>query len=123
MEKKFTSIQIAQIKRTAQNVQKYTTCKAKLQEKITKLQEELNVQQAMIDSWQGPVKLMTGGFTTEDLINRVVSHVTLKDGTEGTITKYELKYPETVIPEASGEGIPEETNEVSEVNQNSNITL
>lgn len=95
--KKFTSTQIAQIKRTAQNVAKYTTQKERLLAKINQLKAELEMTQGMIDGWQGPIKLMTGGFTTEELINRVVTH-TDKDGKEATITKYELKYPETVLP-------------------------
>ena len=99
MEKKvLNSMQIAAIKRTAQNVAKFTKQKEKLVEKISHLQEELNNTQKMIDSWQEPIKTMTGGFTTEELVKRVVIKGQNKQGEDVTTTKYELMYPDTILP-------------------------
>lgn len=99
MEKKvLNSMQIAAIKRTAQNVAKFTKQKEKLVEKISHLQEELNNTQKMIDSWQEPIKTMTGGFTTEELVKRVVIKGQNKQGEDVTTSKYELMYPDTILP-------------------------
>lgn len=103
MEKKFNKIQIAAIKRTAQNVAQFTTKKEKLDAKIAELEAEKAALQPMIDAFQGPIKEMTGGYTTEDLIKREVIHtgkLDQKTGKEILQTRYSLKYPETVIPVA-----------------------
>lgn len=103
MEKKFNKIQIAAIKRTAQNVAQFTTKKEKLDAKIVELEAEKAALQPMIDAFQGPIKEMTGGYTTEDLVKREVIHtgkLDQKTGKEILQTRYSLKYPETVIPVA-----------------------
>ena len=92
--KEFSKFEIAAIKRTAQNVDKYVSKKTKLVAKRAELDTEIQSLQTMIDGWQEPIKHMTGGFTTEDLITKKID----KSG-ENPITKYELKYPEAVIPE------------------------
>ena len=103
MEKKFNKIQIAAIKRTAQNVAQFTTKKEKLDAKIAELEAEKAALQPMIDAFQGPIKEMTGGYTTEDLVKREVIHtgkLDQKTGKEIMQARYSLKYPETVIPVA-----------------------
>lgn len=118
MEKKvLNSMQIAAIKRTAQNVAKFTKQKEKLVEKISHLQEELNNTQKMIDSWQEPIKTMTGGFTTEELVKRVVIKGQNKQGEDVTTTKYELMYPDTILPPTANtpaENTPTEETPVEE---------
>lgn len=130
--KTFNKIEIAIIKRTAQNVQQYVNKKEKLnaeiekiktskQEmidkyaasldeklavKIAKIQAEINVFQPIIDSFQGPIKEMTGGYTTEDLITKEVVHTGKIDATTGKEllqTRFVLKYPDTVIPPVAEE--------------------
>lgn len=99
--KKFTKIEIAVIKRTAQNVAQFTTKKEKLDAKIAELEAEKAALQPTIDAFQGPIKEMTGGYTTEDLVKREVvktGKFDNKTGKEILQTKYLLKYPETVIP-------------------------
>lgn len=114
MEKKFSKIEIAVIKRTAQNVSQFVTKKEKLDAKIAELQAEKAALQPIIDSFQGPIKEMTGGYTTEDLVQREVVHtgkMDSKTGKEIIQTRYTLKYPETIIPssvEPVGEEAPEE---------------
>ena len=43
---------------------------------------------------------MTGGYTTEDLVEKVVETTSSvdKDGNPVKATKYVLKYPDTVVP-------------------------
>ena len=101
MEKKFTKIEIAAIKRTAQNVAQFVTKKAKLDEKIAELEAEKAALQPMIDAFQGPIKAMTRGYTTEDLVIREVvktGNYDAKTGKEIIQTRFVLKYPETVVP-------------------------
>ena len=114
MEKKnFSKIEIAVIKRTAQNVATFVTKKEKLNAKIAELEAEKASLQPIIDSFQGPIKEMTGGYTTEDLVTREVVHtgkMDSKTGKEILQTRYILKYPDTVVPvsEAAQEEVIEE---------------
>ena len=114
MEKKnFSKIEIAVIKRTAQNVAQFVTKKEKLNAKIAELEAEKTSLQPIIDSFQGPIKEMTGGYTTEDLVTREVVHtgkMDSKTGKEILQTRYILKYPDTVVPvnEAAQEEVIEE---------------
>ena len=95
MVKEFSKFEIAAIKRTAQNVDKYVSNKNKLLAKKAKIEAELVVLQSMIDGWQEPIKNMTGGFTTEDLVVKNID----KSG-DNPVTKYELRFPDTIIPPA-----------------------
>ena len=95
MVKEFSKFEIAAIKRTAQNVDKYVSNKNKLLAKKAKIEAELVVLQSMIEGWQEPIKNMTGGFTTEDLVVKNID----KSG-DNPITKYELRFPDTIIPPA-----------------------
>ena len=54
---------------------------------------ELESISTMLNTWEEPIKQMTGGYTTEDLVTK---HVITTDKSQ-TI-KFELKYPETVVP-------------------------
>lgn len=101
MEKKFSKIEIAVIKRTAQNVSQFVTKKEKLDAKIAELEAEKTALQPIIDSFQGPIKEMTGGYTTEDLVVRESVHtgkLDAKTGKEIIQVRFVLKYPETVVP-------------------------
>lgn len=100
MEKKFSKFEIAVIKRTAQNVNPMVTKKAKLKEKIDALQVEYDQLSVMQDKYESSIKELTGGYSTEDLVAKVIEDTGKvdKDGRPIKITKYVLKYPETVVP-------------------------
>jgi hypothetical protein len=100
MEKKFTKFEIATIKRTAQNVNPLVTKKNKIKAKIEELSAELKSLETQQEIWESAIKEMTGGFTTEDLVHKVVSFDGTKDknGNLIKVTKYALKYPETIVP-------------------------
>lgn len=107
MEKKFSKIQIAAIKRTAQNVAQFVNKKERIDAKIAELEAEKASYQPMIDAFQGPIKEMTGGYTTEDLVKKEViktGKFDPKTGKEIIQTRYALKYPETVIPPTTEDG-------------------
>lgn len=98
--KKFSKFEIATIKRTAQNVNPMVTKRAKLMEQIKALQDEYDQLAVMQEQYEASIKTMTGGYTTEDLVTKVVETTNSvdKNGKPIKITKYVLKYPETIIP-------------------------
>ena len=105
--KTFTTREIAQIKRTAQNVAPIVAKRERVYAKIKSLYTELEVLDAQIDAWETAVKAMTNGFTTNDLVDRVVNETTAADGKVVKTVTYVLKFPDTVVPaespvEASG---------------------
>ena len=91
--KKFSKFEIAAIKRTAASVNKYVERKKKLLSQQDSINAELESISTMLNTWEEPIKQMTGGYTTEDLVTK---HVITTDKSQ-TI-KFELKYPETVVP-------------------------
>lgn len=103
--KTFSTREIAQLKRTAQNVAPMVAKREKLYAKVKELYKEMEVLDAQIDAWEGGTKIMTGGYTTSDLVSRVVNVVTADDGKVTKTVSFVLKYPDTVLP-------PEETIEL-----------
>lgn len=97
--RKFTKMEVAAIKRTAANVNKFVAQKEKLAKKLEQINMEYQAIADSLEVWEAPIKKLTGGYTTEDLINKVVTTSTDKEGKQVTTVKYELKYPETVIPD------------------------
>ena len=72
MEKReFSKHEIASIKRTAQNISMMSNKRNKLNEKIAKLTEERDTIQKVIDAWEAPIKELSGGLTTEQLVDKV----------------------------------------------------
>lgn len=98
--KEFSKFEIATIKRTAQNVAPLVRRKNKIKEQIAKLQEEYDLLNTQQLQWEQAIVTMTGGYTTEDLVEKVVETTNSvdKDGNPVKMTKYVLKYPDTVIP-------------------------
>ena len=97
-QKTFSSREIAQIKRTAQNVAPLTVKRDKVLAKVKELYAELESLDAQIDAWETAVKAMTGGYTTNELVSRVVTETIKEDGKPVKTTTFILKYPDTVIP-------------------------
>ena len=140
MEKRFSKIEISSIKTIAKNVTPYVNKKNKVdekikeihekveemikkrvEEKVAKLEAEKAGYQAIIDSMNATVKHITGGYTTEDLVNREVVKTGKLDqnGKEILQTRYTLKYPETVVPVLDEKDFDEPAiEEVEEVEEN-----
>lgn len=132
MEKTFSKIEISVIKTTAKNAAQYVakkqkveaqiaeveeSIKKKIEEKIAKLKAEKDSYQSIIDSLNEPVKRITGGFTTEDLvtIEKVGTGKMDEKGKEIMQTRYALKYPETVVPPTNeAEAVAEAEQEIPE---------
>lgn len=98
--KKFTKFEIATIKRTAQNVSPMVSKKRKIAAQIIALKEEYDNLTKMQEQYEASIRTMTGGFSTEDLVNKVVETTNSldKNGNPVKVTKFVLKYPDTVVP-------------------------
>lgn len=110
MKTKFTNRDAARWKKIAAICFEDSVKRDKLQKKIGELQAELDNVNARIEMNQATVKLDTG-YTTDDLIDRIVEISDKKDKNGYPIknTKYVLKYPETYVP------VPEYAEEPAEM--------
>lgn len=108
--KEFSKFEIATIKRTAQNVAPLVRRKTKIKEQIAKLQEEYDLLNTQQLQWEQAIVTMTGGYTTEDLVDKVIETTNSvdKDGNPVKVTKYVLKYPDTVVPTPIVGGLAQE---------------
>lgn len=117
--KELSKFEIAAIKRTAQNVNAMVTKKTKLKEKIDALQTEYDALNEAQEQFEAPIKKMTGGYGTEDLIMKVIEDTGKldKDGKPIKLAKYVLKYPDTILPPTmdNGDGAVDDTEKVHEV--------
>lgn len=98
--KELSKFEIAAIRRTAQNVNSMVTKKNKIREKMAILQAEYDELEKAQEQFEAPIKNMTGGYSTEDLVIKVVedSGNTDKDGHKIKVTKFIFKYPDTILP-------------------------
>jgi hypothetical protein len=100
-KKKFDKFFVANLKRTAQMVSPMGKEKQKLQGVISEAMERISVLDSQIAKLDSNIR-ETSGFGVEELIERVVytTHKLDKDNNpvEVKTVKWELKYPETIIP-------------------------
>lgn len=113
-KKEFSKFFVASLKRTAQNVSPLVRRKQKLQAEIAEREEEMASIQKQLDTYEAPIKEATGGYGTEDLVIRTVEVTDKmdKDGKPVKVTKWNLKYPETIIPEEVDDTEVPDTEEV-----------
>ena len=125
-KKEFSKFFIASLKRTAQNVSPLVRRKQKLQAEIAEREEELKSIQIQIDAHEAPIKEATNGYGTEDLVIRTVEVTDKldKDGKPVKVTKWNLRYPETIVPiEEEAEAVVETPAEVVETTDTAAPTL
>lgn len=117
--KELSKFEIAAIRRTAQNVNAMVTKKTKLKEKIDALQAEYDQIEEAQEQFEVPIRKMTGGYGTEDLIVKVIEDTGKldKDGKPVKLAKYVLKYPDTILPPTmdGGDGVVDDTEKAPEV--------
>ena len=117
--KELSKFEIAAIRRTAQNVNAMVTKKTKLKEKIDALQAEYDKIEGAQEQFEVPIRKMTGGYGTEDLVEKVIEDTGKldKDGKPVKLAKYVLKYPDTILPPAmdGGDGVVDDTEKAPEV--------
>lgn len=61
--------QMAAVKRTAQNTKKLVTKRDKINAQMRALAAELISINEQIDAWEAPIKVMTGGYTSEQMLS------------------------------------------------------
>lgn len=117
--KELSKFEIAAIKRTAQNVNAMVTKKTKLKEKIDALQAEYDQIEEAQEQFEAPIKKMTGGYGTEDLVEKVIEDTGKldKNGKTMKLAKYILKYPDTILPPTmdNGDGVVDDTEKAPEI--------
>ena len=118
-EKILNNRELAQVKRIAQNVDADYQKVCKLNEKIAELTKERDSLQQGIDEQEAPVIRKTGGYKSTDIFAKTIVPQFNEDGTPKTdkegrqvkVTKYVMRYEDTIIPVApvSEEGQSEVT--------------
>lgn len=86
--KELSRFELAIVKRTAQNTKSLRTKRDKLVEKIEKAQKELCVINEAIEGFEAPIKTMTGGFTSEEVLAGIMAVAEATEATpEGEISE------------------------------------
>lgn len=98
-EKKYDKFFVANLKRTAQMVGPMVREKQKLQAEVNAKNMRIASLDAQIESLDGHIRRETG-YGVEDLIVRevVATGKFDKDGKPVKVTKWNLRYPETIVP-------------------------
>lgn len=88
--KVITVRQFGMVKRVAQNVNPLVTKKNKLKAKIAQFMDEIKQIEMEIEGHEAGVKMVTGGYISEDLVTKKVTKVDKydKDGNQLTKTEY-----------------------------------
>ena len=73
MNRELSRFELATVKRTAKNTKSLRTKRDKLVEKIEKAQEELGIINKAIEGFEAPIKTMTGGFTSEEVLAGIMA--------------------------------------------------
>ena len=76
--------QMAAVKRTAQNTKKLCAQRDKVNAKMRDLAAELIGINNQIDAWETPIKVMTGGFTSEQCLQYEGNLPEVSDEAEST---------------------------------------
>ena len=105
--KELSRFELAIIKRTAQNTKSLRTKRDKLVEKIEKAQEELTVISETIEGFEAPIKTMTGGFTSEEVLAGIMAVAeATEEAPEGEVS--EEAVGEVEVPASEAVALAEE---------------
>lgn len=112
IERKFDKFFVANLKRTAQMVSPMVREKDKLVDEINEKYARIDVLRAQIESLDSHIR-QECGYGVEDLITREVVNTGKLDkaGKPVKVTKWILKYPETIIPPTEEQETPVEVEE------------
>lgn len=82
MEKELSRFEIAIVKRTAQNTKALRTKRDKAKAKIEALTTELQEIEAVIEKFEAPVKEITGGLSSEEVLAELAKAETAEESYE-----------------------------------------
>ena len=102
--KELSRFEMAAVKRTAQNVKSIRTKLVKLEEKQSLITAEINQLEEMINDWEQPIIKMTGGFTSEQVLNGEmnIEHEELPENSvvdDSSLAEYPLESTDEEIEE------------------------
>lgn len=106
--KELSRFELAIVKRTAQNTKSLRTKRDKLVEKIEKAQEELTTINEAIEGFEAPIKTMTCGFTSEEVLAGIMAVA------EATEAAPEEAVGEVEVPVSEAVALAEEVTEAPE---------
>lgn len=99
--KELSRFELAIVRRTAQNTKSLRTKRDKLVEKIEKAQEELGVINEAIEGFEAPIKTMTGGFTSEEVLAGIMAVAEATEAApEGEVSEEVVGEVEVPVSEA-----------------------
>lgn len=111
--KELSRFELAIVKRTAQNTKSLRTKRDKLVEKIEKAQEELTTINEAIEGFEAPIKTMTGGFTSEEVLTGIMAVAEATEAApEGEVS--EEAVGEVEVPASEAVALAEEVTEAPE---------
>ena len=111
MNRELSRFELAIVKRTAQNTKSLRTKRDKLVEKIEKAQEELGVINEAIEGFEAPIKTMTGGFTSEEVLAGIMAVAEATEAApEGEVS--EEVVGEVEVPASEAVALAEEADEM-----------
>lgn len=82
MEKELSRFEIAIVKRTAQNTKALRTKRDKAKARIEALTAELQEIEAVIEKFEAPVKEITGGLSSEEVLAELAKAETTEESCE-----------------------------------------
>lgn len=85
MEKELSRFEIAIVKRTAQNTKALRTKRDKAKAKIEALTVELQEIEAVIEKFEAPVKEITGGLSSEEVLAELAKAETTEESCESEV--------------------------------------
>lgn len=93
--KELSRFEMAAVKRTAQNVKTMRRKLEKLCEKQSEITTEINQLEELVYEWEQPIIKMTGGFTSEQVLNGEmnIEHEELPENSvvdDSSLTEYPL---------------------------------
>lgn len=110
--KELSRFELAIVKRTAQNTKSLRTKRDKLVEKIEKAQEELATINEAIEGFEAPIKTMTGGFTSEEVLSGAMAVAEATEAApEGEVSEGEVSEEavgEVEVPASEAVALAEE---------------
>ena len=95
MEKELSRFEIAIVKRTAQNTKVLRTKRDKAKAKIEALTVDLQEIEAVIEKFEAPVKEITGGLSSEEVLAELAKAETAEDPTTVVGETHESEVPAT----------------------------
>lgn len=113
--------QLAAVKRVAKITNQFRVKRNRLNEKIESLKSEVESIDTMINQWEEPIKQMTGGLTSEEVLNSINNPVDVENTECSTECSLECNCEVVESTEVS-QDVESDDIQIIEV-ENSNIEL